>query len=120
MGLIYLGSSTALEVFVGSFVVLTTLSYLAALVPFLFSGRTSIPPGPFFMKGALGFVVNAIACAFMVAWLIIYWFPYVYPVAAENMNYSSLITGGLTIIMGLIWILRKDIHESPPVVLKQE
>ena len=120
MGLIYLGSPTAFEAFVGSFVVLTTLSYLAALLPFLFSGRSSVPPGPFFMKGVVGYAVNAIACAFMTVWLVFYCFPYVYPVTAENMNYSSLISGGLTIIVGVVWLIRKGAYESPPVVLKQE
>ncbi|KAF2651592.1 choline transporter [Lophiostoma macrostomum CBS 122681] len=120
MACIYLGSPTAFEAFVGSFVVLTTLSYLAALLPFLFSGRTSVPPGPFFLRGVLGYIINCVSCAFMTVWLVFYCFPYVYPVEAENMNYSSLITGGLTIVVGIIWFIRRDVYESPPIVLKQE
>ncbi|KAF2112778.1 choline transporter [Lophiotrema nucula] len=120
MGCIYLGSTTAFEAFVGSFVVLTTLSYLAALLPFLLSGRRSVPAGSFFMKGMVGFAVNFIACAFMTVWLVFYCFPYVYPVTAENMNYSCLISGGLTIVIGAVWFLRQGEYESPPVVLKQE
>lgn len=120
MGLIYLGSATAFEAFVGSFVVLNTLAYLAALLPYLYLRRASVPPGPFFMKGALGVVVIAVSCAFMAVWLVFYCFPYVYPVKAENMNYSSLISGGLTIIIGIVWCLRRGIYESPPVVLKHE
>ncbi|KAF1995504.1 choline transport protein [Amniculicola lignicola CBS 123094] len=120
MGCIYLGSSTAFEAFVGSFVVLTTFSYLAALLPFPFSGRKSVPAGPFFIKGTLGFAVNIVSCAFMTVWLVFYCFPYIYPVQAENMNYSSLIAGGLTIILVGIWVFVQGVYESPPVVLKRD
>ncbi|KAF4636614.1 hypothetical protein G7Y89_g1477 [Cudoniella acicularis] len=50
LGAIYVGSSTAFNAFVGSFVVLSTLSYLAAILPFMFtrrSSRSSLPPGPY-------------------------------------------------------------------------
>jgi choline transport protein len=41
LGCIYVGSSTAFNAFVGSFVVLSTLSYLAAIMPFVFTRRFS-------------------------------------------------------------------------------
>ncbi|KAF2497393.1 amino acid transporter [Lophium mytilinum] len=120
MGCIYLGSAIAFEAFVGSFVVLTTLSYLAALLPFLFSGRKSVPPGPFFVRGVAGFVVSGVSCAFMAVWLVFYCFPYVYPVSAQDMNYSCLIAGGLTLLIGVVWVVVRGVYEAPPVVLKGE
>ncbi|MCJ1230173.1 hypothetical protein MMC12_006845 [Toensbergia leucococca] len=56
---IYVGSSTAFSAFVGSFVVLSTLSYLAAILPHLLSRRANVAPGWFWMKGSIGYVVNA-------------------------------------------------------------
>jgi hypothetical protein len=83
MGCIFVGSALAFEPFVGSFLVLTTLSYLATLLPFFFSGRRSVPAGPFFVRGIAGFVVSAVSCAFMLVWLVFYCFPYVYTVTAR-------------------------------------
>jgi choline transport protein len=117
MGLIYLGSYQAFEAFVGSFVVLTTLSYLAALIPFLCHGRASVAPGPFFIRGPLGFVVNAVSCLFMLVWLVFYCFPYAVPTSVEEMNYSSLMAGGLTILIGLWWFWVEKKYKGPPVII---
>lgn len=51
MGCIYIGSSTAFSALVGSFVQLSSLSYTAAILPHLLSGRSAFRPGYFFMHG---------------------------------------------------------------------
>ncbi|KAE8451736.1 hypothetical protein EG329_003193 [Mollisiaceae sp. DMI_Dod_QoI] len=68
LGAIYVGSSTAFNAFVGSFVVLSTLSYLASILPFMLTRRFSrsqehtglnangMRPGPFQMGNKLGLV----------------------------------------------------------------
>ena len=71
MGCIYVGSSTAFSAFVGSFVVLSTLSYLAAILPHLLSRRRNVTPGWFWMKGISGFVVNGISSAYIIVFIII-------------------------------------------------
>ena len=106
LGCIYVGSTTAFNAFVGSFVVLSSMSYLAAIGPHLLNRRSGIVPGPFWMKGALGFVMNGIACAYIMVFVVIYCFPYSLPVAASDMNYSCLITGGLTIFIAMWWLWR--------------
>jgi len=103
LGCIYVGSSTAFNAFVGSFVVLSTCSYLAAILPHLLSRRANITPGPFWMGGLLGYTVNGIACSYIVVFIVIYCFPYSLPVSAGSMNYSCLITGGLTIFAAAWW-----------------
>lgn len=113
MGCIYLGSETAFAALTGSFVVLTTLSYLAALLPFLLRGRKSLTPGPFFIHGVAGYIVNATSCLFMMVWIVFYCFPYELPVEAANMNYSSLIAGGLTVIIGIWWLMVQKRYEGP-------
>jgi choline transport protein len=56
----------------------------------------------------------------MCVWLVFYCFPYVYPTDAADMNYSSLMAGGLTIIIGGIWAWCRKGYVSPPVLLKVE
>ncbi len=115
MGCIYVGSTTAFNAFVGSYIILSTLSYLAAILPHLVNGRSKMKPGWFWMKGATGFIVNTIVCVYIVAFIVIFCFPYTLPVAPSNMNYSSLITGGLSIFVLLFWFWRQGEYESPHV-----
>ena len=106
LGCIYVGSATAFNAFVGSFVVLSSLSYLMAIGPHLLTRRSNIIPGPFWMKGAWGYVANGISCLYIIVFIVIFCFPYALPVDASSMNYASLITGGLTIFVGLWWLWR--------------
>ncbi|GAB7341956.1 hypothetical protein MBLNU457_g0256t1 [Dothideomycetes sp. NU457] len=73
---IYVGSATAFNAFVGSFVVLSTASYLAAIAPHLLSGRRFVTPGPFWMKGWLATVVHGVSCAYIAVFIVIFCFPY--------------------------------------------
>ena len=118
LGAIYVGSTTAFNAFVGSFVLLSSSSYMAAILPHLLTKRRNIQVyGPFHLKGALGFVFNFIACAYMMVWFVIYCFPYSLPTDAQTMNYASLIWGGFTIFVAAWWLLgaRKG-YQGPPLV----
>lgn len=79
LGAIQLGSKTAFNSLVGSFIILTTGSYLLAILPHLLSKRQNTPKGPFWM-GDVGFAVNGIACVLIVFFNIFFCFPYAYPV----------------------------------------
>ena len=68
------------------------------------------------MRGPVGFVVNGIACSFIIVFIIIFCFPFALPVDAQTMNYTSLITGGLTILVGIFWIFRKGSYVGPHFV----
>ncbi|KAF4122245.1 Amino acid permease [Geosmithia morbida] len=103
LGVIYVGSATAFNALVGSYVLTSTSSYLAAILPNLLTGRKNIEYGPFRMRGWVGVVVNSIACVYMVVWFVIYCFPYSLPTDAQSMNYSSLIWGAFTILFALWW-----------------
>ncbi|CAM1509699.1 Fc.00g000340.m01.CDS01 [Cosmosporella sp. VM-42] len=103
LGVIYVGSTTAFNAFVGSFILLSSSSYLAAILPNLITRRKNISYGPFRLPGALGFVINGVACIYMLIWGVIYCFPYALPTDAQSMNYACLIWGGLTIFVGIWW-----------------
>ncbi|KAF2091304.1 amino acid transporter [Saccharata proteae CBS 121410] len=121
LGCIYVGSSTAFNAFVGSFVVLSSSSYLAAILPHLLSRRQYVEPGPFYMKGALGTVILSVACAYIAVFVVIFCFPTSMPVSAENMNYACVITGGLTVIVGAWWLWKdKRGYVGPRTVVEEE
>lgn len=106
LGCIYVGSTTAFNAFVGSFVLLSSSSYLAAVLPHLLSHRSNVTPGPFWMSGLLGYVVHGISCSYIAVFIVIFCFPYALPVQASNMNYSCLIIGGLTVLVSVVWLFK--------------
>ncbi|KAJ5161987.1 hypothetical protein N7492_007379 [Penicillium capsulatum] len=110
---IYLGSTTAFNAFVGCFVQLSSLSYFAAIFPHILTRRSSFVPGFFFMNNKIGFVVNSLACIYIVAFVVIFCFPYIVPAEASSMNYASLMTGGLTIFVTIWWFIRQGTYEGP-------
>jgi choline transport protein len=136
LGAIYVGSATAFNAFVGAFVVLSTLSYLSAVLPFVLTGRfkaqthsstntdaavgNGMRPGPYSMSPAVGYTVNIISCLYIVVFIVIYCFPYAIPFNAVTMNYASLITGGLTIFIGLWWLVRGKRYVGPQALIHHE
>lgn len=110
---IYLGSSTAFSAFVGCFVQLSSLSYFMAIFPHILTRRSSFVPGFFFMNNKIGFVVNSLACIYIVAFVVIFCFPYLVPAEASSMNYASLMTGGLSIFVTVWWFIRQGTYEGP-------
>jgi choline transport protein len=62
---IYVGNTTAFNALVGSYILLSSSSYIAAILPNLLTGRKNIIYGKFHMKGVLGFVMSFVACGYM-------------------------------------------------------
>jgi len=118
LGAIYVGSTTAFNAFVGSFVLMSSSSYIAAILPNLLTGRKNIETyGPFELKGWKGYALNGVACSYMIVWFVIYCFPYALPTNAKSMNYASLLWGGFTILVSGWWFLGARRHyEGPPMV----
>lgn len=113
IGSIYVGTTTAFSAFVGSFVLLTTASYLICIIPHLLHRRNIITPGPFWL-GKYGFVINIVSCLYMIVFFVIYCFPYSMPVAADMMNYSSVMFVGLAVIVALWWVVgARKIYKGP-------
>ncbi|KAJ5099920.1 hypothetical protein N7532_006921 [Penicillium argentinense] len=110
---IYMGSTTAFQAFVGCFVQLSSLSYFMAIFPHILSRRSSFVPGYFFMNNKIGFVINTLACIYIIAFVIIFCFPYSLPATAADMNYASLMTGGLSIFVVIWWFFRQGTYEGP-------
>ncbi|KAJ6156103.1 DsDNA-dependent ATPase (Rad54b) [Penicillium chrysogenum] len=110
---IYLGSTTAFSAFVGCFVQLSSLSYFMAIFPHILTRRSSFVPGYFFMNNKIGYVVNSLACTYIIAFAIIFCFPYALPTDAASMNYASLMTGGLSIFITIWWFIHQGSYVGP-------
>ena len=72
-GAIQLGSKTAFNDLVGSFIILTTASYACAILPHLLTGRRNVPHGPFWM-GSAGFFINGAAVILIIFFNIMFCF----------------------------------------------
>lgn len=110
---IYLGSQTAFQAFIGCFVQLSSLSYFMAIFPHILSKRKSFVPGFFFMNDTIGYIINILSCIYILAFVVIFCFPFAIPTSAKDMNYASLLTGGLTIFVGIWWFIRQGSYEGP-------
>ncbi|KAJ9610227.1 hypothetical protein H2200_005004 [Cladophialophora chaetospira] len=117
LGCIYVGNLTAFNAFTSSYVVLSMASYLTAILPNLMSRRTKVVPGHFWMRGAIGFAVNTIACLFMMVFTVIFCFPFAIPVDPETMNYTCVIFGGLTIIMCALYLPLRRQYDGPQIIM---
>ena len=63
--------------------------------------------------------MNAIACVYIVVFIVIFCFPYFLPATAGTMNYASLITGGLSIFVGAWYLVGCRGYTSPPALVVQ-
>lgn len=105
LGCIYVGSTTAFQALISSYIVLSTLSYLGAILPHVLTGRKNIVPGPFYL-GQFGLVINAVAVVYIIVTVVFFCFPLVLPVTARDMNYTSVIVVGLMAMTAVWWFFR--------------
>lgn len=63
--------------------------------------------------GRIGYFINLLACIYILAFVVIFCFPYALPTDAASMNYASLMTGGLTIFVAVWWLFRMNTYEGP-------
>ncbi|KAL4803242.1 amino acid/polyamine transporter I [Aspergillus unguis] len=115
LGCIYVGSTTAFQALISSFIVLSTLSYAGAIIPHILTRRKSVVPGPFAMHGIWGYIVNIASVVYILVTVVFFCFPFEMPVTVQNMNYTSVITVGLMALVCLWWFVRGVRTYSGPV-----
>ncbi|MCJ1250382.1 hypothetical protein MMC30_007609 [Trapelia coarctata] len=109
IGCLYLGSITAFNSMVIACIVLLYISYAIPITCLLIRGRNNIPHGPFWM-GSIGLFSNIVLLAWTAFTFIMYSFPSVYPVLANNMNYVSAVYFVVVTIMLVDWFARGRTH----------
>lgn len=71
------------------------------------------------MGNVVGYAVNIISSLYIIVFVVIYCFPYSMPVTAANMNYSSLITGAITIFAGMWWLVGGKEYVGPKAMVHE-
>ncbi|TKX21310.1 amino acid permease-like protein 4 [Elsinoe australis] len=117
LGLIYVGSSTAFSALVGCFVILSLISYLAAILPNLITRRKYVRPGPFWMGDKVAYAAMGVSTCYTVVMSIIWMFPFAVPFDAATVNYASLICGGATILITPWYMWKRHHGYMGPIVL---
>lgn len=121
LGCIYVAYGTAFSAFIGCFTILTTMSYAAAILPHLLTRRRYVKPGPFWMPDRWAYPTLVTANLYIVVFGVIYCFPYTLPIDAQTMNYSVVIIGGLTSIVGIYYLWKRNHgYKGPKVAMEIE
>lgn len=68
------------------------------------------------MRGVIGFIVNTVACLYIITFIIIFCFPFSLPVSASTMNYASLMIGGVSLFVVAFWGWCKEEYEGPKYI----
>lgn len=121
-GAIALGSKVAFNDLAGSFIILTTTSYLLFILPHLLTGRKYAPVGPFNMGPTVGPLVNGLAVLLIVFFNIVFCLPFTMPVVghADAMNYNSVILVGLTLVTVVWWLASARRKYKGPVLPRMD
>ncbi|KAG9308658.1 amino acid transporter [Chiua virens] len=115
LGLIYLGSSTAFNAFVGVAVMCLGASYALPIAILLASGRRDVADAPFSL-GRVGPVVNAIAVLWILFATVLFSMPAIIPVTAVTMNYASVVFVGFGVISAVWYMINgRYYYNGPPV-----
>lgn len=104
-GAITLGSRVAFNDLAGSFIILTTSSFLLFILPNALTGGRYVPKGPFTLGARLGPYIHWLASLLIVFFNIIFCLPFSLPVTADLMNYNCVILPGILLLTSAWWIL---------------
>lgn len=117
LGALNIASTAAFNAVLSVTVVGLSLSYLIPIVAMLYRRiwtPKQIQWGPWKMPQALGIVINVASIVYILFLTCFLVLPSTQPVTAQNMNYSSLILGGVLILVTVDWIFRaRKTYEGP-------
>ncbi|KAJ5633656.1 hypothetical protein N7528_001498 [Penicillium herquei] len=116
LGALYVASTVAFNALVASYAVMSSTSYGIAIGVHFFTGRKRAAPGWFYLgDGFLGYAVNAIALIYIFVSNVFFCLPYDRPpVTASSMNYTSLVSYGMAILVVIWWFIGgRRIYRGP-------
>ncbi|GAA5952667.1 hypothetical protein JCM3765_002240 [Sporobolomyces pararoseus] len=110
-GLIYLGSSSALNAILSSSVVFLNVSYCIPIALLICRGRHLLEPESFPARTwnlgpILGPLANIVALAFTAFTTVFFVFPPELPVTGSNMNYAIAVFGFVFIVSVITWVIQ--------------
>ncbi|KAJ5094269.1 hypothetical protein N7456_010130 [Penicillium angulare] len=116
LGALYVASTIAFNALVASYAVMSSTSYGIAIAVHFFTGRKRAAPGWFYLgDGIVGYGVNAIALIYIFVTNVFFCLPYDRPpVTASSMNYTSLVSYGMAILVIIWWFIGgRRIYKGP-------
>ena len=117
LGLVNIGSSTAFNALCSLPLIGHYFSYLLPIVLLVIrriQGTKEIPFGPWTL-GRYGLTINLAAIAYAVVMIVLMVFPPYRQVTAQNMNYSSVIFGGVMLLSVALWVMGGGKRYAGPV-----
>jgi choline transport protein len=118
LGCLYLGSSVAFNSMLGAAVTINNVAYLVPIVTNMLTGRRNMHRGVFFM-GRWGWIVNGVTVAWLLFAIVFFSFPYTMPVTVQNMNYTCVVVGGLSILILGWWFVGSERYKQK-IAIAQE
>jgi amino acid transporter len=119
LGLLNLASTAAFTAILSITVVGLSLSYLLPILAMLYR-RIFTPEvlrwGPWKMHPVVGIAANIVASCYILFLTVFLVLPTTMPVTAQNMNYASLILGGVLILVTIDWVFRARKKFDGPVM----
>lgn len=115
IGLLELGSSTAINAVLGTSVVCIYVSYAIPILCLLFNRDQKLTGKRYFDLGKMGLFLNVVAVlwmAFEFVWLM---FPDYVPITASTFNYSVAVFSGVAIVSTVNWVFYSRKAYSSPV-----
>jgi len=117
-GLIFLGSSAALNAILSASVVLVQISYIITIALVLFRGNSVLePPGyprRIFTLGKFRPFINVLALIFAIVTSVFFVFPGELPVSGTSMNYVIVVIAIVTLMCAVTWIVDGRKHFTGP------
>ncbi|GJC93097.1 amino acid permease [Colletotrichum higginsianum] len=120
LGCLYLGSSTAFNSLLGTAVTINNISYMFPILTNLLTRRKNMHHGVFHMGPTLGPIVNSVTVCWLTFAIVFFSFPYVKPVEPANMNYTCVVVGGLTVLVGAWWLKAGSKYSEKMLQAKEE
>ena len=116
LGLVNIGSSTAFNALCSLPLLGHYVSYIIPIILLVIRrfGTKEIPFGPCTL-GRYGLFVNLVAVGYALVLIVFMVFPPYLPVTALNMNYSSVIFGGVMLVSVVMWFLGGAKRYSGPI-----
>ena len=102
LGLLYLASDTAFNSLITGCISFLLFSYAIPIGLLVFYKKREIPHGPFWL-GKIGLFFNFVLLGWTLFALVFFSFPFIRPVAADNMNYSSVFIVAALLFVLLFW-----------------
>jgi choline transport protein len=116
LGFIYLGNTTAFNAILSMAILGMYASYLLPIVYMVLYGRKpgKLVFGPFRLGKVGGTITNVVAICWLVFAMVFSTFPNFEPVAAQNMNYSTVVLGGW-LLFGVVYyfLVGRKQYEGP-------